>query len=69
MWAVLVIAYLLQAVRKPAVAIAEFHHPVQVSMPALIAVSTLLMALAVVPYSVPVAWVLTVAGIAWHLVF
>ena len=68
-WASLLIAYLLQTVRKPAVAIAEFRHPVQGSTAALIAVSTLLMVLAVVPYSVPVAWALAFAGIAWHLVF
>jgi tellurite resistance protein len=68
-WASLLIAYLIQTVRKPAVAIAEFRDPVQGSTAALIAVSTLLMVLAVVPYSVPVAWALAVAGIAWHLVF
>lgn len=68
-WASLLIAYLLQTVKKPAVAIAEFHHPVQGSTAALIGVSTLLMVLAVVPYSVPVAWALASAGIAWHLVF
>ena len=47
----------------------EFQHPVQGSTPALLAVSTLLIVLAVLPYSRSLAWILASAGITWHLIF
>jgi len=68
-WMALLVSYLVQAVRHPEVTRNEFQHPVQGSTPALIAVSTLLMVLAVLPYSRSIAWTLAVAGITWHLVF
>lgn len=68
-WATLLIGYLLQALRHPTVVRNEFQHPVQGSTPALLAVSTLLIVLAVLPYSRAAAWGLAIAGIAWHLAF
>jgi len=68
-WAALIVAYAVQAIRFPEVVRREFVHPVQGSTPALLAVSTLLIVLAVLPYSRSLAWVLAGAGIAWHLVF
>ena len=68
-WLALLLSYLTQAVRHPTVVRNEFKHPVQGSTPALLAVSTLLIVLAVLPYSRPAAWVLAVAGIGWHLAF
>ncbi len=68
-WLALLLAYLVQAVRHPAIVRNEFKHPVQGSTPALLAVSTLLIVLAALPYSRPAAWVLAAAGIAWHLAF
>ncbi|EOZ4776629.1 dicarboxylate transporter/tellurite-resistance protein TehA [Pseudomonas aeruginosa] len=68
-WFVLIIGYLWQAIRRFEVVKAEFLHPVQGGTPALLAVSTLLIAIAVLPYSSILAWLLTIAGIAWHLGF
>ncbi len=68
-WAALFIAYLQQAVRHPGDVRNEFLHPVQGSTPALLAISTLLIVLAVLPYSRIVAWSLTVLGIGGHLAF
>jgi tellurite resistance protein len=68
-WMALLLSYLLQAVRQPAVVSNEFRHPVQGGTPALLAVSTLLIVLAVVPYSIEFAWALAIVGIGWHLVF
>ncbi|MBU1691947.1 MAG: dicarboxylate transporter/tellurite-resistance protein TehA [Gammaproteobacteria bacterium] len=68
-WAGLLVVYGWQAIRYPAVVKSEFQHPVQGSTPALLAVSTLLIVLAVLPYSRTLAWVLAAAGIAWHLAF
>ena len=68
-WAVLLVVYVLQAIRRPEIARKEFQHPVQGSTPALLAVSTLLIVLAVLPYSRSLAWILAAAGIAWHLAF
>ena len=66
-WAVLLVVYVLQAIRYPEIVRKEFLHPVQGSTPALLAVSTLLIVLAVLPYSRLLAWILAVAGITWHL--
>jgi tellurite resistance protein len=68
-WAALLVAYLLQAIRYPEVVRSEFQHPVQGSTPALLAVSTLLIVLAALPYSRSLAWLLAAAGITWHLAF
>lgn len=68
-WASLLVIYVLQAVRHPEFVRKEFQHPVQGSTPALLAVSTLLIVLAVLPYSRPLAWILASARIAWHLIF
>lgn len=68
-WAALLVAYLLQAIRYPEVVRSEFQHPVQGSTPALLAVSTLLIVLAALPYSRSLAWILAAAGITWHLAF
>jgi tellurite resistance protein len=68
-WLALLILYVLQALQNSKVVRAEFQHPVQGSTPALLAVATLLIALAALHYSRPLAYVLTAAGISWHLLF
>lgn len=68
-WTILVIGYLQQSIRNFTVVKAEFLHPVRGSTPALVAVSTLLIAIAVAPYSMTLAWVLVIISIAWHLGF
>ncbi|MDR3411645.1 MAG: dicarboxylate transporter/tellurite-resistance protein TehA [Formivibrio sp.] len=68
-WLALLISYVIQALRHPAVVRNEFQHPVQGSTPALLAIATLLIALATLPYSRPLAYILTTVGISWHLVF
>jgi tellurite resistance protein len=69
LWLALLIRYIAQALRNPGATGREFRHPVQGSTPALLAVATLLIALAALPYSRPLAVLLTVAGIGWHLAF
>ncbi|TKC92689.1 dicarboxylate transporter/tellurite-resistance protein TehA [Trinickia terrae] len=68
-WVVLVTGYSWQAIRNFEVVRAEFLHPVQGGTPALMAVSTLLVAMAVLPYSIAAAWFLAIGGIAWHVGF
>ncbi|MDD2344274.1 MAG: dicarboxylate transporter/tellurite-resistance protein TehA, partial [Tolumonas sp.] len=68
-WAILLLGYIWQAIRHFDLVRAEFLHPVQGSTPALLGVSTLLIVLAVLPYSHTAAWVLTAVGISWHLLF
>ena len=68
-WVTLLVAYSVQAIRFPSVVGKEFLHPLQGGSIALLGISTLLMALAVLPYSRQAAWILVVAGIAWHLTF
>lgn len=68
-WLALLVSYLVQAVTRPDVTANEFRHPVQGSTPALLSVSTLLIVLAAIPYSRPLAWTLAIAAIAWHLAF
>lgn len=68
-WAALLVAYVTQAILRPAVVRNEFLHPVEGGAPALLAVSTLLMVLAAAPYSRALAWALAAAGISWHLAF
>lgn len=54
-WASLLGLYLLRAVRERGAVLAEMQHPVHGGTPALAAVSTLLVVLAVLPYSRPLA--------------
>lgn len=68
-WTWLLVAYVWQAIRYPEIVRSEFQHPVQGSTPALLAVSTLLIMLAILPYSQTLAWILAAAGITWHLAF
>lgn len=68
-WFVLLLLYIIQALQNTKVVRAEFLHPVQGSTPALLAVATLLIALAALPYSRTLAYILTAAGIGWHLLF
>ncbi|WP_245841668.1 dicarboxylate transporter/tellurite-resistance protein TehA [Paraburkholderia ribeironis] len=68
-WAMLAIGYLRQAIQNFEAVKAEFLHPVQGGTPALLAVSTLLVAIAVLPYSITMAWLLAMSGIAWHVGF
>jgi tellurite resistance protein len=68
-WLALLISYVIQALHNPMVVRSEFQHPVQGSTPALLAIATLLIALAALPYSRPLAYILTTAGIFWHLSF
>ncbi len=68
-WAALLISYFVQVVRHPAYVRNEFLHPVQGGTPALLAISTLLMVLAVLPYSRTAAWLLAGGGIGGHLIF
>nr|WP_241024403.1 dicarboxylate transporter/tellurite-resistance protein TehA [Paraburkholderia sp. Ac-20340] len=68
-WLGLLIGYVAQAMRDPARTIDEFNHPISGGTPALIGIATLLMCLAVLPWSRALAWTLTVTGLAWHLAF
>jgi tellurite resistance protein len=68
-WLGLLIAYLVNAVRNPVLALAEFKHPIAGSSPALMSISTMLVSQAVLPYSRTAACVLVAAGLAWHLLF
>lgn len=68
-WLWLLISYGLQAVRDPDHIKAEFIHPIQGGTPALLGISTLLIALAAAPYSMPLTLLLAGLGIGWHLFF
>ncbi|PTB19004.1 dicarboxylate transporter/tellurite-resistance protein TehA [Trinickia symbiotica] len=68
-WAILIVGYSWQAIRHLELVRAEFLHPVQGGTPALVAVSTLLVAMAVLPYSMTAAWFLAISGIMWHVAF
>lgn len=68
-WALLILGYAWQASKNFALVKAEFLHPVQGGTPALVAVSTLLIAIAVLPYSRTLAWALCLCGMMWHLGF
>lgn len=68
-WAVLIIGYAWQAISNFAVVKAECQHPVQGGTPALVAISTLLVAIAMIPYAPTLAWLLAIFGMAWHVGF
>lgn len=61
-WLFLALSYLLKWVIYRDEAIAEFEHPVQCCFVGLAGVSTLLVAVAAVPYSVTAAWTLFAIG-------
>jgi len=68
-WLSLLLRYLWQTLRHPQARLAEWQHPVQGGTPALLGIATLLMVLAILPYSRSLAWCLTSLGLGWHLVF
>jgi tellurite resistance protein len=68
-WLILLVLYVIQAMKYSKMVRDEFLHPVQGSTPALIAVATLLIAIAAIPYSRTLAYILTASGIGWHLFF
>ena len=68
-WALLLLAYLGKWIWSRSRALAEFHHPVQCCYIGLIPVSTMLIALAVAPYSNEAAWALFAIGGLSQLAF
>lgn len=68
-WAALLARYAIQALSFPEALRKEARHPVQGGTPALLAIATLLISLAVLPYSYVAAATLAAAGIGGHLAF
>lgn len=68
-WLLLLLRYIWQALQNRELVQAEFVHPVQGGATALLGVSTLLAALAILPFSRFLACVATAAGLSWHLAF
>ncbi|MBU6418946.1 MAG: dicarboxylate transporter/tellurite-resistance protein TehA [Proteobacteria bacterium] len=68
-WAVLVVLYGLKWVFRRADAVAEALHPVQCCFIGLAGVSTMLIALAALPYDRPIAFGLLMTGAAFTLAF
>lgn len=68
-WAFLLVSYLLQALTRPQALRVEAEHPIQGGAPALIAIATMLIAMAVLPYSRFVAMGLAAGAIGGHLLF
>ncbi|MGR3905858.1 dicarboxylate transporter/tellurite-resistance protein TehA [Burkholderia sp. SR8] len=68
-WAVLIVGYVRQAIRQFEQVKAEFLHPVQGGTPALMSAASSLVAMAVQPYSMMLAWILCIVSIAWHIGF
>ncbi|WP_374595369.1 dicarboxylate transporter/tellurite-resistance protein TehA [Aquabacterium sp.] len=68
-WAALCVVYLRQALQQPHAARAEAEHPVQGGTPALMAIATMLTAMAVLPYSRTAAECLASVALAGHLSF
>jgi tellurite resistance protein len=68
-WAALLLGFLVQTASHPQEARKEAEHAVQGGTPALLAISTLLVALAALPYSHALTSVLAIAGIGGHLGF
>lgn len=69
LWVALVLAYLAHATRFPSRAAQECRHPIAGGTPALLGISTFLVAQAVLPLSRTFAIVLTVGGLVMHLAF
>jgi tellurite resistance protein len=68
-WAMLIVLYALKWVYRREDALAEVLHPVQCCFIGLGGVSTMLIALAVLPYDRPIAFVLLLSGSAFTLGF
>lgn len=68
-WTCLILVYLTQSAQQPQALRAEAVHPVQGSTPALLAIATMLVAMAVLPYSRIGAWCLAVLALSGHLAF
>lgn len=68
-WAALLLRFLVQTACDPQEIRKEAQHPVQGGTPALLAISTLLIALAALPYSHTLASGLAIVGIGGHLGF
>ena len=69
MWAGLLVLYFLQSLRKPEAARDEFLDPVKGSTPALIGISTLLMATGARIDLARTGFWIGIAGLGWHLAF
>ncbi|MEW9898630.1 dicarboxylate transporter/tellurite-resistance protein TehA [Chitinivorax sp. PXF-14] len=68
-WAALLITYLYQALRHPQAALAEAMHPVQGGTPALMCIATMLVAMAILPYSRTATECLAAVALTAHLLF
>jgi tellurite resistance protein len=68
-WALLLLAYTGKWIWARPEAVAEFHHPIQCCFIGLVPVSTMLIALAVAPYSHTVGQALFTVGAAGQLTF
>ena len=68
-WALLLLAYLGKWIWSRSQALAEFRHPVQCCFIGLVPVSTMLIALAIAPYSNEAAWALFALGALGQLAF
>lgn len=68
-WAVLMFAYALQALVRPQAARAEFLHPIAGATPALLGISTLLVATTLHADAPGIGAWIGAAGLAWHLGF
>jgi tellurite resistance protein len=68
-WFLLLVMFVLKWLYAPAAALAEARHPVTGCYVGLVFVTTLLIAVAALPYSRPVATLLAVAGWGGHILF
>jgi tellurite resistance protein len=68
-WAVLLLAYIGKWIWARPLALAEFRHPIQCCFIGLVPVSTMLIALAVAPYSHGTEQALFTTGAAGQLIF
>jgi tellurite resistance protein len=68
-WAIVCVLYAIKWLMVPDQALTEAEHPVQCCFIGLAGVSTMLIALAVLPYSTIAAWMLYLAGAAFTLLF
>jgi tellurite resistance protein len=69
LWVGLLAAYIVRALRNPSLTAQEFKHPVEGGTPALLGIATFLTAQTALLWSRDLAWVLTIAGLAWHMGF
>ena len=68
-WVGLLLLYLLQTLREPGATRDEFVHPVSGSTPALIGISTLLIATGARPEIAGIGFWIGIVGLGWHLMF